>query len=84
MRKVLLLAVSVLAATAVLFGSVTPAHATPVKSRRTPCDPPSSTCSIRRFPLKGLVSRLKYEGYSNSDATYGASHSGANWTKRSC
>jgi Host cell surface-exposed lipoprotein len=32
--------------------------------------------------LKGLVKQLKFEGYSTSDATYGASHSGANWYKQ--
>jgi hypothetical protein len=33
------------------------------------------------FSFKGLVTQLKYEGFSTADATYGASHSGANWFK---
>jgi Host cell surface-exposed lipoprotein len=34
------------------------------------------------FSLKGLIHQLKFEGFSKSDATYGASHSGANWMKQ--
>lgn len=33
------------------------------------------------FSLKGLAGQLKFEGFSTSDATYGATHSGANWLK---
>jgi len=32
--------------------------------------------------LKGLIRQLKYDGFSTSDATYGASHSGANWMRQ--
>ena len=31
------------------------------------------------FSRTGLIQKLKYEGFSTSDATYGASRSGANW-----
>ena len=34
------------------------------------------------FSYKGLIKQLKFEEYSTSDATYGASHSGANWMKQ--
>jgi hypothetical protein len=34
------------------------------------------------FSLKSLAKQLRYEGFSKSDATYGASHSGANWMKQ--
>jgi hypothetical protein len=37
---------------------------------------------ISAFSLKGLISQLKYEGYSTRDATYGATYSGANWFKQ--
>jgi hypothetical protein len=33
------------------------------------------------FSYKGLIEQLKFEGFSTGDATYGASHSGANWTR---
>ena len=45
MKKVLLLALPVLAATAVLFGSVTPANATPI-SRANAVRSAKRTCSI--------------------------------------
>jgi hypothetical protein len=37
---------------------------------------------FQAFSFKGLVSQLKFEGFSTSDATHGASHSGANWWKQ--
>ena len=79
MKKVLLLALPVLAATAFLFGSVTSAHATPI-SRANAVRAAHSYLQYQPFSYAGLVKQLKYEGYSTSDATYGASHSGANWT----
>jgi hypothetical protein len=67
--------------TALLFGSVTAAaHATPI-SRANAVRLAHEYLQSEAFSLKGLVSQLKYEGFSTSDATYGASHSGANWTK---
>ena len=81
MKKILLLGLPVLAATAVLFGSVTPAHATPI-SRANALRSAKQYLQYQAFSYKGLVSQLKYEKYSTSDATYGASHSGANWTKQ--
>jgi Host cell surface-exposed lipoprotein len=79
MKKVLLLALPVLAAAA-LFGSVTAAHASPI-SRANAVRSAHQYVPFQAFSLKGLVSQLKYEGFSTSDATYGASHSGANWRK---
>ena len=81
MKKVLLLALPVLAAVA-LFGSVTAAHATPA----APATPAAHATDISRaqavraakeylrsqaFSYKGLVEQLKYEGFSTSDAKYG-------------
>ena len=34
------------------------------------------------FSRKGLIGQLKFEGFSTADATYGASHSGANWMRQ--
>jgi len=34
------------------------------------------------FSLLGLVDQLKFEGYTVEQATYGASHSGANWNSQ--
>jgi hypothetical protein len=94
MKKVLLLALPVLAAAA-LFGSVTAAGATPISranaapvAQATPISRANALRSAKNylrltaFSLKGLVKQLKFEGYSTSDATYGASHSGANWYKQ--
>ena len=82
MKKILLLALTVLAATAVLFGSVTPpANATPI-SRANAVRSAKSYLRYQAFSYKGLVKQLKYEKYSTSDATYGASHAGANWNKQ--
>src|SRR5947207_6500080 len=79
--------------TALLFGGVTAAHATPA-ARATPAahaTPMNRVQALRAarqylqtmpFSLKGLVQQLKYEGYSTSDATYGATYSGANWMKQ--
>ena len=37
--------------------------------------------STEPFSLGGLISQLKFEGYTTAQATYGAEHSGANWNK---
>jgi Host cell surface-exposed lipoprotein len=93
MKKVLLLALPVLAA-ATLFGSVTAAQASPISranvtaaqgspiSRANATRMAKSYLSFKAFSFKGMVKQLKYEGFATSDATYGASHSGANWMKQ--
>jgi Host cell surface-exposed lipoprotein len=81
MKKVLLLALPVLAATALLFGNVSAAHATPI-SRANAVRSAKAYLQYQAFSYKGLISQLKFEKYSTSDATYGASHSGANWMKQ--
>ena len=63
-----------------LFGSVTAAHATPI-SRANAVAKAHDYLDYDAFSLKGLVSQLKYEGFSTSDATYAATHSHANWMK---
>ena len=67
--------------TALLFGSVTAAHATPVNHTQA-VRAAREYLQFQAFSLKGLVKQLKFDGYSTSDATYGASHSGANWMKQ--
>jgi hypothetical protein len=64
--------------TALLFGSVTTADAKPM-NRTQAVRAAKEYLQTQAFSLKSLVSQLKYEGYSTSDATYGAKHSGANW-----
>ena len=81
MKKILLLALPVLAATAVLFGSVTAAQATTM-NRTQAVRAAKDYLRVSAFSYTGLVKQLKYEGYSTSDAKYGASHSGANWMKQ--
>ena len=74
-----LAAVAVLAA--LLFGNVTVAHASNI-SRANAVRAAHEYLQTQAFSLKGLVSQLKFEGFSTSDATYGATHSGANWMKQ--
>jgi hypothetical protein len=66
--------------TVFLLGAVTPAQATPV-SRAMAVAKAKEYLGFEAFSYKGLIGQLKFEGFSTSDATYGASHSGANWTK---
>jgi len=37
--------------------------------------------STQPFSLQGLIAQVKFDGFSTVEATYGASHSGANWNK---
>ena len=81
-------------ASAVQLGSVTAAQASPVIRANVATAKASSISRAnavrmakeylrsQAFSFKGLVSQLKYEGFSTSDAKYGASHAGANWTKQ--
>jgi hypothetical protein len=64
-----------------LFGSVPTAHAASNSGRDQAVRKAHEYLRYEAFSLKGLVSQLKFEGFSTSDATYGASHSGANWWK---
>ena len=81
MKKVLLLTLPVLAVTALLFGNVSAAQATPI-SRANAVRSAKTYLQYQAFSYKGLIKQLKFEKYSTSDATYGASHSGANWMKQ--
>ncbi len=38
--------------------------------------------SVMPFSFKGLVEQLEYEGYSHSDAAYGANRCGADWKEQ--
>jgi Host cell surface-exposed lipoprotein len=66
-----------------LFGpvTVTAAHATHI-SRAQAVRTAKEYLRSQAFSLRGLVSQLKYEGFSRRDARYGARHSGANWMKQ--
>ena len=65
---------------AMLLGSVGDAQASPV-SRAQAVRKAHEYLQFEAFSLKGLVNQLKFEGFSTADATYGASHSGADWFK---
>lgn len=65
---------------AIALGSVTAADASNI-SRAQAVRKAREYLQFEAFSFKGLVGQLKYEGFSSSDATYGASHSGANWFK---
>jgi Host cell surface-exposed lipoprotein len=75
-RASMLLAAGVF--TALLFGSVTAGHATTL-NRPQAVRAAHEYLQFEAFSLKGLVKQLKFEGYSTSDAAYGATHAGANW-----
>ena len=75
--KIVALAAIVVVASASL-GNVAAAEASPI-SRANAVRKAQSYLRFTAFSQKGLVSQLKYEGFSTSDATYGARHSGANW-----
>jgi hypothetical protein len=62
-----------------LLSSVPAAHATPTSGGDQAVRAARSYLQYQGFSFKGLVAQLKYEGFSTTDATYGASHSGANW-----
>lgn len=38
--------------------------------------------SVMPFSKSGLITQLEYEGYTTSEATYGATHCGANWNEQ--
>jgi hypothetical protein len=73
MKKHVIAAVAVIA-----LGAAGTTTASPV-SRANAVRTAKDYLSTEGFSFKGLVGQLKYEGYSTSDATYGASHAGANW-----
>jgi hypothetical protein len=74
------LIIMLVAAAALLTGTIATAQASP-GSRSNAVRVAKDYLQSQGFSYKGLVSQLKYEGFSAGDASYGASHSGANWTK---
>jgi len=66
--------------TALLFGSVSAAHAAPM-NRTQAVRMAKDYLRTGGFSYTGLVGQLKYEGFSTRDARYGAGHAGANWMK---
>jgi hypothetical protein len=74
MKKFGLMFVAV-AACAVFAGAAT---ATPV-SRANAVRSAHEYLQVESFSYKSLYQQLKFEGYSNTDASYAVSHSGANW-----
>ena len=67
--------------TVLLFGSVTAAPAAPVNHTQA-VRAAREYLQLQAFSFLGLVAQLKFEGYSTSDARYGASHAGATWFKQ--
>jgi hypothetical protein len=80
-RLIATIALAATVLTVLLPGAVTAAHASPI-SRANAVRAAKDYLRSSGFSFKGLVSQLKYEHYSTSDARYGASHSGANWYKQ--
>lgn len=79
---------SAAAVTALLFGGVGVALATPTATASTPVSRANAVRAAKEylrtqaFSFKSLVSQLRYEGFSRADARYGARHSGAKWMKQ--
>jgi Host cell surface-exposed lipoprotein len=68
----------VAATLAILLGSATTANAA-TTNRTQATRAAKQYLRISGFSKKSLIEQLKYDGYSTSDATYGATHAGANW-----
>ena len=66
--------------------SSSPASSTPADNRtmgqRNALGKADSYLSFTAFSRQGLIEQLEYEGYSHSDAVYGADHCGANWNQQ--
>lgn len=73
--------------TALVLGSAAAVSASSTAVHRTHSDRQQAVrkakeyLSFEAFSLKGLTSQLRFDGFSKSDARYGASHAGANWFK---
>jgi hypothetical protein len=80
-RLIASIALAAVVLTALLVGTVTPAQATPI-SRANAVRSAKEYLHLQAFSQNGMVKQLKCEGFSTSDATYGASHSGADWMKQ--
>ena len=80
-RLIASIALAAVVLTALLLGTVTPAQATPI-SRANAVRSAKEYLHLQAFSQNGMVKQLKCEGFSTSDATYGASHSGADWMKQ--
>lgn len=63
---------------ALLLSSAAPASAA-TSNRTQAVRAAKQYLRISGFSQKGLIEQLQYDGYSRSDATYGATHAGANW-----
>ena len=78
-RSTLVLAglLAVLALTSIAVGSASANAGTRASAVREA----RSYLSVQGFSFKGLLSQLKFEGFSTADARYGAGHAGANWNR---
>ncbi len=81
MRLALTFIVALLMAGTAMAVSTAPANAT-AANRTQAVRKAKEYLAYEAFSLKSLIHQLKYEGFSTSDATYGASHAGANWMKQ--
>lgn len=71
----------VVASLAVAFLAPVASAGTPI-SRANAVRQAKSYLNVSAFSYTGLVKQLRFEGYSSSDAAYGASHAGANWMQQ--
>lgn len=54
----------------------------PTLSQQNALDAASNYLGISAFSYSGLIQQLKFEQYSDEDATYAADHCGANWNEQ--
>ena len=80
-RLIATIALAAAVVTVLLAGAVTAAHATPI-SRANAVRVAKDYLQTQGFSFGGLVDQLKFEGFSRSDARYGAGHAGANWFRQ--
>lgn len=55
---------------------------TPTKGEENALKSAQSYLNVMAFSYSGLISQLEYEGYSHSEAVYGADHCGADWNEQ--
>lgn len=61
------------------YGSYGGGTASATMGERDALDSAKSYLRVMAFSYEGLIDQLEYEGYSHSEAVYGADHCGADW-----
>lgn len=62
--------------------SATPTPAAPTKGEKNALAKAKDYLAFMPFSYSGLINQLEFEGYTTSEATYGADHCGADWNEQ--